>query len=172
MTQETLYKECPLCTQSPVVARGGGEYSCESCGLTLKDRSVLGMFKKGKYGVVKLGSKTYGLADDALKDVSLAPDPLKVAIGNVYTDQQLADIAGGNIDVIKPVQTILAQIILEQLREECFINVNGVRRGHGQPLVGDSNFWPSNPVPEREMTWLDEGNDTVAVLTPRMSSAA
>ena len=158
MTQETLYKECPLCAQSPVVARGGGEYSCESCGLTLKDRSVLGLFKKGQYGVEMLGHQTYGLADNALKDVSLASDPLKVAIGNVYTDQQLADIAAGDIDVIKPVQTILAQIILEQLREECFVNVNGVRRGRGKPLEGDSSYWPSNPVSESELTWLDEGN--------------
>ena len=158
MTQETLYKECPLCGQSPVVAKGGSEYGCENCGLTIKDRSVLGMFKKGQYGVESLGRQSYGLADNAMKDVSLAADPLKVAIGNVYTDQQLADIAAGNIDAIKPVQTILAQIILEQLREECFVNVNGVRRGHGKPLEGDSGYWPSNPVSENGLTWLDEGN--------------
>lgn len=157
MSQETLYKECPLCEQAPVV-RQGDIYRCDSCGLTLKERSILGLFKKGQYGIERLGQGDYAIAQMGLKSVSLRPDPLKVVIGNIYTDTQLAEIAGGNIKVIQPVKTVLAQIILEQLNEECFINVNGLRRGHGKPLPEESGYQPGPKISTQGMDWQDEGN--------------
>lgn len=157
MSQQTLYKECPLCGQAPVVLQGS-EYRCQVCGLTLKDRSLLGLFRKGQLGVSSLGQKSYPLAEKGLKDVALPPDPLKVAIGNVYTQEQLEQIAAGNIGVIRPVKTILAQIILEQLNEECFINVNNLRRGHGQPLAEESWYEPAAKIDPKNLDWQDEGN--------------
>jgi hypothetical protein len=158
MTGETLYKECPLCEKAPVTAQAGGQYVCNNCQLTLKDRSILGLFRKGKYGITGLGEGDYALARKSISEVLLPPEPLKVVIGNIYTDGQLAEIAGGNVDVIAPVKTILAQIILEQLNEDCYINVNGLRRGFGPALVEESSFRPTQKTPRQGMEWQDEGN--------------
>jgi len=155
--QQTLYKECPRCSQAPVVLQGSGEYGCSGCGLTLKERPVLGLFKKGRYAVTGLGPGSFALAKAGLKNTALPPNQLKIALGNIYSDEQLAGIANGNIEIIHPVKTILAQIILEQLNEECFINVNGLRRGRGKALSGESWYWPAQKSP-KEIEWKDEGN--------------
>ena len=158
MIQQTLYKECPLCTQAPVGLQGDGIYRCKACGLTLKERSILGLFKKGHFSITDLGQGDFALAQSGLKDVALTLDPLKIVIGNIYEDQQLADIAGGNINIISPVRTVLAQIILQQLNEECFINVSGLRRGHGKPLAEESWYRPTQKALQKGMEWQDEGN--------------
>ncbi len=55
MPQEALYKVCPLCDHSPVVFQSSdGVYRCEHCGLTLKERSLLGLFKQGRFRVSHL----------------------------------------------------------------------------------------------------------------------
>ncbi len=158
MSQELLYKECPLCAQAPVTLQRNGEYRCQNCDLTLKEKPVLGLFKKGQFGVEKLGQGNFALAGESLKNVALPPDPLKITLGNVYTDDDLAKIAGGNLDVIRPVRTVLAQIILEQLREECFVNVTGLRRGHGAPLAEESWYLPAQKASLQNVKWQDEGN--------------
>jgi|GEM_PF-1263680 len=158
MVQQTLYKECPLCTQAPVELKGDGVYQCKACGLTLKERSILGLFKKGHFSITDFGQQEFALAQEGLKDVVLTPDTLKIVIGNIYSDEQLADIASGNIEVISPVRTILAQIILEQLNEECFINVADLRRGHGKPLTEESWYRPTQKASQKGIEWQDEGN--------------
>jgi hypothetical protein len=145
--------------QTPVTLQQSGEYRCASCGLTLKERSVLGLFRKGQYVVTNLGQGgDFSLAEQSLVNTVLTPDQLKVALGNIYSADALADIAAGQIEVIRPVKTILAQIILEQLNEECFVNVNGVRRGYGRPLEETSWYWPTSKIPQGGMEWQDEGN--------------
>lgn len=159
VTQEILYQECPLCVQTPVVLQSDGVYHCEQCGLTLKDRSILVLFRKGRFGIISLDRQAdYTLVGEAFGNIVLPPDPLKVVIGNMYTDQQLAEIASGVIEVIRPVKTVLAQIILEQLGEECYINVNGLHRGHGPPLAGGGQYQPSQKTPRQETDWRDRGN--------------
>jgi hypothetical protein len=157
MTAETLYQECPFCLEAPVILTGGA-YTCTNCGLTLREKSVLGLFKKGTYGIAQLPEGRYSLVKPELKQISLRPEPLQVVIGNIYTDQQLAEIATGSIDIVRPVRTIKAQIILEQLKEVCHLNVNGLQRGYGQPLNGHSSYLPSQRVPREGMQWQDEGN--------------
>ncbi|MCB0208221.1 MAG: hypothetical protein KDJ52_02760 [Anaerolineae bacterium] len=154
---DTLYKECPFCMEAPISLQEGS-YICENCGLTLNERTMLGMFKKGRYTITQLPAGNFSLIGPELSTVVLKPDPLKVVIGNLYTDEQLAQISEGNIDIISPVKTVLAQIILEQLNEVCYINVNGLRRGHGEPLSGESNYWPQQKAPRDGMKWQDEGN--------------
>lgn len=158
MTEATLFSECPKCLQAPVTQQTDGVYRCQNCGLTLKEHAVLGLFKKGRYTIESLGGGDYSLAGDVHAAGAQTPDTLKVALGNVYTDAELAEIADGNLNVIRPVSTVLAQIILEQLREECYININGLRRGHGTPLPEQSSYHPSGPVPTQKMKWQDEGN--------------
>jgi hypothetical protein len=142
VAQEILFQECPLCGQSPVTYYDEGVYRCPHCGLTLKNRTLLGLFRKGRFTVTSL---------------ALPPGRLKVVLGNVYTDQQLAEIAGGALELIRPVRTMLAQIILEQLKETCYLQVNGLQRGHGAPL-SSSSFRPVQLVSRSGMSWQDQGN--------------
>jgi hypothetical protein len=128
----------------------------------LQEKRLLGLFKKGRFAVTNLGEgDDYNLAEQGLdpQRVVLAPDPLKITLGNVYPDNQLAQIARGNVDLLRPVRTILAEIILEQLNEACFLQVTELRRGHGQPLSDEvASYQPSQPVPRSGLTWQDEGN--------------
>ena len=159
MAQDTLYKECPLCTQGAVVGSGSNSlYRCTHCGLSLKERSLLGLFKKGHFVVTDWGAGDYTLAKQSLKDVALPPDPLKVTLGNVYTDQQLTAIAQGSLELLRPVRTVLAQVILEQLNEVCYLQVNGLRRGHGQPIAEAGHYQPEQAASREGMAWQDQGN--------------
>jgi hypothetical protein len=126
--------------------------------LTLKERSLLGLFRKRHFAVTDLGEGDYTLARQSLKNVTLPPDPLKIIIGNVYTDSQLAALALGSLDMLRPVRTVLAQVILEQLNEECYLQVNGLRRGHGKPLAEGGHYQPEQPAFREGMTWQDRGN--------------
>jgi len=157
--KEILYNECPLCNQAEVRLNSQtNRYHCDQCGLVIEDRSILGLFKKGQYGVFSLGEGNYPLAESVAKDVSLPPESLKVLIGNIYTNTELAELAAGNLDIIRPVRTVLAQIILEQLREECYLQVIGLRQGRGQPLPAGGGYLPEQPVPRQNLVWQNRGN--------------
>jgi hypothetical protein len=126
--------------------------------LSLKERSWLGLLKKGHLGVVDFGVSNYNLAKKALAGVAAPPDSLKIALGNVYHDSELAQIAQGSLQLLRPVRTVLAQVILEQLNEECYIQVNGLRRGHGAILAEGGQYLPERLLPREGMTWHDQGN--------------
>lgn len=158
MSQAILYKECPLCMQAPLVLQDNSLYRCNQCGLTLKNRAMFGLFRKGQFGIVTLSRGTFSLVEPELEKIILSADPLKIVIGNMYTDQELAEIAQGKVEVIRPVRTMRAQLILDQLNEACFINVDSLRRGHGQPLPAESDYWPRQKAPQAGMEWKDEGN--------------
>lgn len=158
MVQEPLFKECPLCNQSPVVYLEQEKvYRCSHCGLTLRERNFLGFLNRGKFAVTDLGRQEYPLAQSYLKTIALPPDKLKIVLGNIYSEQELARIAQGDLDLIRPVRTVLAEIILEQLKETCYLQVNGLQRGQGNPISG-SSFWPVQPVPRQQVSWEDRGN--------------
>lgn len=157
MAQEILYKECPLCTQGTVVQQAGG-YHCSNCGLSLKERSLLGLFKKGHVTIADFGPGDYHLAQQSLAGVTLSPEAMKIVLGNVYPDSQLASLVTGSLEALRPVRTILAQVILEQLNEDCYIQVNGLRRGQGAPLSEGGHYLPGKATPRDSMTWQDQGN--------------
>ena len=159
MARQSLFEACPLCDQGVVAWREAeAVYACEHCGLTLKERALLGLFKKGRFGVAHLGEGNFTLARQGLNKAALLPDALKVVLGNVYPDQQLAAMANGSLEVIRPVRTVLAQIILEQLNETCYLQVSGLRRGHGQPISEGGSYQPTQAVPRPGMDWQDKGN--------------
>lgn len=153
---KTLYQTCPLCEQGAVTEHGS-RYRCQACGLSINERSILGVFRKGRYGVAEFGTGDYTLAAP-LKQVALTPEPLKIALGNVYTDADLAAIAQGNMDKLRSVQTVLAQIILEQVNEVGYFQVNGLRWGEGPVLEGPNRYQPVDPAPTQGITWQSEGN--------------
>lgn len=159
MTQHNLFAECPLCNQGTVSrAEAKASYHCNRCGLALTERSLLGLFKKGRFAVTHFGPGDYALAQAGLARASLAPDLLKITLGNVYPDDHIGQIAAGKLELIRPVRTILAEIILEQLNEACYIQVTGLRRGLGPPLAERANYQPDGPAPRAGMDWQDEGN--------------
>jgi hypothetical protein len=144
--------------KAPIIRQQDGLYRCDQCGLTLKERTRLGLFKKGQFEIASLGRGDYSLVQAELGKIALPAEPLKIVIGNIYTDQELAEIANGSVSLITPVKTIRAQLILEQLGEVCFIHVEGLHRGEGQPLAGASSYQPSQKAPQQGMEWKDEGN--------------
>lgn len=158
MALETLYKECPACASAPVTLQSSGLYRCAQCGLALKERKRLGFFGKGQFTIVEFGSKRSSLAEKGLKEVALSPDAMKITLGNIYSEADLAEIAGGKVDMINPVKTVLAQIILEQLNEACYIHVPGLRRGRGPVLEERSWYYPEQKIPQQGVAWEDEGN--------------
>jgi hypothetical protein len=117
---------------------------------------MFGLFKKGQYGIARLGRGNFSLVEP--EQIVLPADPLKIVIGNMYTDQELMEIAKGNVEIIRPVRTMRAQLILEQLGETCLINIDGLRRGQGQSLSSESSYHPGQKAPINGMTWKDEGN--------------
>ena len=158
MAQEPLFKECPLCNQSPVGYQAEEKvYRCSQCGLTLEERAVLGFFNKGRFAVTDLGRQECTLAESYLKKTALPPDRLKIVVGNIYSEQELASIAQGELALIRPVRTVLAEIILEQLKESCYLQVNELQRGQGSP-IDSSSFWPVEPVSRQQISWEDRGN--------------
>lgn len=159
MAQQTLYKVCPLCDQGAVIWQAGeAVYRCDHCGLTLKERTWLGVFKKGRFSIERLNEGHYSLAWPGLQKLVLPPDRLKIILGNIYTDEQLAALAQGALDILRPVRTVLAEIILEQLKEECFLQVTDLRRGHGHPLPEGAGYFPDQPAGRQGLDWQDEGN--------------
>lgn len=159
VAEHVLYEECPVCNQGEVVWHNEDAiYRCEHCGLTLRERALLGLFKRGRLVVDNWGQSGFTLARQSLHRVALPPDALKVVLGNVYSDEQLAAIANGSPGIIRPVRTVLAEIILEQLNETCYLQVNGLRRGHGQPITNESSYQPAQAAPRQGMNWQDAGN--------------
>ena len=155
MSQQILYKICPLCQQQPVTQQGA-HYRCGQCGLTLKQQSKFLFLKGDKYEIITLGLGNFKLAQAGLQGIALSADELKVVLGNVYNDEQLSQVAKGDFKALRPV-SMLAQIILEQLREDCFLQVRGIKRGHRPVLQGESSYQPTQPVPT-SMEWKDKGN--------------
>lgn len=158
MVQQILYQTCPVCRQAAVSWQPGqASYQCSACGLTIEEQKLL-FIKRGKFSVTSFGPGDFSLAEAALKNVTLSAEELKLILGNVYTDSQLAQLAAGDVSVLRPVQTILAEIILEQLREACFLQIRGIRRGLGPALTGESTYQPQQPTPVADIEWQDKGN--------------
>jgi hypothetical protein len=126
--------------------------------LQVKSQSVFGFFKKGQYGAAGLLADQYGLAAPGLRNISLAAAQLKITLGNVYPDAALARIAAGELEAIRPVQTVLAQIILEQLKETCYIQVPGLRLHTGPAITSPSSYIPNSPAPRQNLEWQSQGN--------------
>ena len=70
----------------------------------------------------------------------------------------MAAIASGSLETLRPVRTVLAQVILEQLNEVCHLQVNGLRRGHGKTLAEGGQYQPQQSTPREGLTWQDQGN--------------
>ncbi len=157
MTQITLYPTCPLCATGTVTQQGA-VYQCDQCGLTIKESTRFFFVNKGKYQATTLGDTRFGLAEASILNVPMSRDALRISLSNVYSDEVVQNVAAGDTSLLRPVQTVLAEIILEQLRENCFLEVRGIRRAHGPVIEGESRYQPAESISTQGLTWQDEGN--------------
>lgn len=153
MTTATNISTCPVCGQAPFSAEPNA--LCAGCGLSLIRSSwpIVGT----RYTVKAIG-EAYALVKPGLLGKKFTPAQLLLLAEQVYPDQTLIALAGGDFSGLKMPVGTLAGILLEQLKETCFLRVNGLRRAHGPVLVEGSDRLPREMIPAAGMEWIDWGN--------------
>lgn len=156
MTTDTFLSVCPVCRQGPLSTQKS-QFYCPVCGFTVKQQLLFGVKPLDKYRVIAIGSE-YGLAQRGLVGQLFPAAEVEMFAENVYSDAHLAEIAAGDLTHLTMPRSTLAQIILEQLRETCYVQLRGMRRAHGPTFEAGSQYLPQGAVPAAGLTWLDEGN--------------
>ncbi len=158
MVADTLLSPCPAC-EGAALAKINNVYQCNACGLTVKEKKrLLGFGSKGAQFVVQNIGDDFSIAKKGIMGRVFSLAELKNFHESVYSDQTLADFAGGNYDALNMPVSTLAQILLEQLRETCYMQINDIRRAHGPVLEEGGNRFPEGKAPTKSLTWQDEGN--------------
>ncbi|MFQ5576255.1 MAG: hypothetical protein ACE5G8_04620 [Anaerolineae bacterium] len=135
----------------------GRRYHCPACGLALVEGRLLGIWFRGRYRVTSIGDE-YSLARPGIAGRSFSAAELRRLAERVYPDAALAAFAGGDFERLRMPSSVLAQILLEQLRETCTLQVNGLRRARGPALQPGGNRFPQDAAPRNRLQWLDRGN--------------
>lgn len=158
MSESPLLTPCPACDNASL-AWTGQAYCCENCQLTVTKKKQRWPFgSKTEQYIVQDISTDYSIARSSLVGQTVSMTELQNFTESVYTDAVLAEFAEGEFENMTMPASTLAQILLEQLRETCFMQVSGVRRAHGPVLEAGGDRFPSGTVPKSNMTWQDEGN--------------
>jgi len=156
MADDVLFASCPVCEQAPL-ARTGGEFQCDHCRLTVKPRAFLWRKSSDRYVVRDIG-EAYRLARPGIVNRTFSRAALQRLGEHVYPDAALASIAAGEFDAIRPPSNTLAQILLEQLHETVFFQVNQLRGAPGPVIGAGASRFPQGTVPRSGLTWKDRGN--------------
>ena len=157
MASEALLSLCPVCEQAPLVA-SGEHYTCGNCGLTVQaKKKFLGLKATGTYTVESIGP-AYSIAGSGIIGQDFSPEDLKSFRESVYSDAELTQFAEGDLDKLNPPASTLAQILLEQLREDCYLQINQMRRALGPALEGQAERIPTEKAPRAKLSWQDKGN--------------
>ncbi|MFQ5613701.1 MAG: hypothetical protein ACE5H9_16375 [Anaerolineae bacterium] len=156
MSEHSLSEICPICNQNSL-AGSEGRYECPQCGLKIKQPPLLGFLRKERYKVVDLGDD-YPLARAALQGKTFSEPELGMLRQHIYTDDELAAFAGGDLTALRPAEGTLAQVIVRQLRETCYIQINDLRRALGPALEAGAAYRPAAIVSRSGFRWQDRGN--------------
>ena len=158
MSVEVLGAACLACEQA-VLRHVADGYLCEHCGLKLTEkRSWLNFRSKtARYLVQDIGAD-FSIARAGLVGQVFTLAELARLREVLYADQTLASFAQGDYTALHQPNNALAQILLEQLRETCYIQINEMRRARGPILAGESRRLPQEKAPHTGLTWLDRGN--------------
>lgn len=152
-----LLDVCPICEQEPLAAQAN-DYVCAHCGLRLTaHRGFLGLGPKDRYRVLDLGAG-YDYVRGSVVNEVFSLTELRRFRETVYSDAQLDAFAEGDLTSLNMPASTLAQILLEQLRETCYLHVDHMRRALGPPLPVGGNRWPQEAAPKAALDWKDEGN--------------
>jgi hypothetical protein len=156
MTTDVLLSPCPVCEQAPL-SGVRKEYQCVRCGLTVRQNSLLGIKPQDQYRVKSINDE-YDLAKPGIVGYVFSLAELKNFRESVYSNQELTAFAQGNFDDLNMPASTLAQILLEQLHETCYIQVNNMRRAHGPILEAGGDRFPRKKVSAGSLHWKDKGN--------------
>ncbi len=156
MTTE-LFSTCPVCAEETALSHSGKMFQCNHCGLTIKEKHKLFGKNHVEYVVQAIG-EGYDIARAGLVGNTFSPAEVQLFREQVYPDAVLAEFATGNFDRLNLPTSVLAQILLEQLRETVYLHVDHLRRAHGPALEPGGNRFPHGTVPQNAMDWQDEGN--------------
>jgi len=158
METEILLSPCPACSLGALVQRDQ-DYQCDACGLRVKKKKkFLNLKSKPDQYIIQDIGDDFSIARAGVLDQTCSLDELADFRETLYTDQQLAEFATGNLDALNMPSSTLAQILLEQLRETCYLQINDIRRAHGPVLAIGGDRFPQDNIPVGELTWQDEGN--------------
>lgn len=155
MTTIIPLSSCPVCGQTPFV-HTGKNYRCENCGLGLTQQSILGFKLKDQYRVDGLGD-AYRLAAAGIVGRTFERAALANFGESVYTDATLEAIARGDFEAINLPASTVSQVLLEQMRETCFVQVSNLRRAHGPTLTPGGSRFPEGVASTVDLTIKGEG---------------
>ena len=155
MTTE-LFSSCPVCGKAPLSA-DENIYKCAHCGLTIKPKRKFFGRSPQKYTVTAIGDG-YDIARRGIVGQKFTLPELALFSEQVYSDAELSEFAEGNLEHLTMPGSVLAQILLEQLRETCFLHVDDLRRAHGPALEPGGDRFPSEKISTAGLIWKDEGN--------------
>ena len=158
METASLLSPCPACGRSTLV-KTRQVYQCQTCGLAIKEKKPFPGFgaRPARYVVEAIGPD-FSLARPGIVGHVFSPAELKNFHENVYSDQTLADFAAGRYEGLNMPASALAQVLVEQLRETCYIQINHLCRAHGPTLTGGGSRFPQGKAPTSGLTWQDQGN--------------
>ena len=158
MTLDPLLTPCPACGTAVLASNGEG-YHCKNCALAVnpKKRRLPFGKKKEAYVVTHIGDD-YRLVRPGIVGQTFTQSEIKQFEEAVYSDEVLAQFAAGNYENLTMPGSTLAQILMEQLRETCYLQISRLRRAHGPALEPGGNRFPQGKIPLSAMIWQDEGN--------------
>ncbi len=158
MDADTLLSPCPACNTAALAAVGN-TYQCVNCSLGVKEKKKFLRFRsnENRYLVQSMGDD-FSLVREGMIGHTFSLAELEYFRESVYADHDLADFAEGNYDALNMPGSALAQILLEQLRETCYIQINALRRAHGPVLAGGGDRFPKGKAPTAGLIWQDKGN--------------
>ena len=154
MTTE-LFSTCPVCDEATLSSHDK-TITCEQCGFSVKEKHKL-FSKDTSYQVSALGSD-YNIAAKSIVGETFTLQDMRLFREHVYSDETLDKFAKGDYEALVKPSSTLASILLEQLRETCYMEVNGFKRALGPTLEVGANFIPQGIAPTTGMDWQDEGN--------------
>lgn len=154
MTTE-LFSTCPICDEA-TLSTHDKTITCEHCGFSVNEKSKL-FSKDTSYQVLALGSD-YNIAAKSIVGKTFTLQDMRLFREHVYSDETLDKFAKGDYEALVKPSSTLASILLEQLRETCYMEVNGFKRALGPTLEAGANFIPQGIAPTTGMDWQDEGN--------------
>lgn len=154
---EAILSICPVC-DNPNLEGDANHIKCTQCGLKVSEKKPFLFFgAKDRYVVETIG-EAYSVARLGLVGQVFTLNDVKRFRESVYSDETLAAFADGNLDDLNLPSSTLAQILLEQLREECYVWVSKLRRAHGPVLTEGGDRFPQGDIPTGNLIWKDKGN--------------
>jgi hypothetical protein len=138
--EKTRLRLCPLCS-SPALTDAGNRQACSACGTIFSTFAAYGFIGPTRYRLEVL-PKDYGILGSSILGRALNEDSMKKLPELAYMDKELAEIAAGRLDVLRPVTDMYNTVFFEQLHENVRLRIKGLQHEAGEALSCGSGFQP------------------------------